>query len=825
MDNREALKTFMTGENFYLQHYLGAHREELNGEHGYTFRVWAPNAQAVHLVGDFTNWIENQIPMVRNDFGVWEVFTNMAQEGHIYKYHVTRQNGHQLMKIDPFAVRYEARPGTGAIVTELPDKKWRDGLWLARRKRWGFVERPVNIYEVHAGSWKRNPDGSPYSFAQLKDELIPYLVEMNYTHIEFMPLMSHPLGLSWGYQLMGYFALEHAYGRPEEFQDFVEECHTHNIGVIVDWVPGHFTINDDALAYYDGTPTFEYQDHNKAHNHGWGALNFDLGKNEVQSFLISCIKHWIDVYHLDGIRVDAVSNMLYLDYDNAPWTPNKDGGNLNYEGYYFLQRLNEVIKLEYPDVMMIAEESSSATKITGMKEIGGLGFDYKWNMGWMNDILRFYEEDPIYRKYDFNLVTFSFMYVFKENYLLPFSHDEVVHGKKSMMHKMWGDRYNQFAGLRNLYTYQICHPGKKLLFMGSEYGQFLEWKSEEQLEWSNLEDPMNAKMKYFTSQLNQFYKDHRCLWEIDTSYDGIEIIDADNRDQSVLSFIRKGKKGEMLVCIFNMVPVERKDFTIGLPVAGIYEEVWNTELEEWGGVWKEHNQTVQTQEGLWKDYEQTLTFTLPAMGAQEDLSGKAKNKAKLQERVGLPVRADVPLVGIVSRLTRQKGFDVVVESLHHILQEDVQIVLLGTGDPAFEGAFSWFAQIYPDKLSTNITFDVKLAQEIYAACDLFLMPSRFEPCGLSQMMAMRYGTLPLVHEVGGLRDTVRAFNPIEGSGTGFSFDNLSPYWLNWTFQTALDLYRNHPDIWRNLQKQAMESDFSWDTACKSYLDLYHSLVN
>ncbi|HET1226346.1 TPA: 1,4-alpha-glucan branching protein GlgB, partial [Streptococcus pneumoniae] len=401
MDNREALKTFMTGENFYLQHYLGAHREELNGEHGYTFRVWAPNAQAVHLVGDFTNWIENQIPMVRNDFGVWEVFTNMAQEGHIYKYHVTRQNGHQLMKIDPFAVRYEARPGTGAILTELPEKKWKDGLWLARRKRWGFEERPVNIYEVHAGSWKRNSDGSPYSFAQLKDELIPYLVEMNYTHIEFMPLMSHPLGLSWGYQLMGYFALEHAYGRPEEFQDFVEECHTHNIGVIVDWVPGHFTINDDALAYYDGTPTFEYQDHNKAHNHGWGALNFDLGKNEVQSFLISCIKHWIDVYHLDGIRVDAVSNMLYLDYDDAPWTPNKDGGNLNYEGYYFLQRLNEVIKLEYPDVMMIAEESSSATKITGMKEIGGLGFDYKWNMGWMNDILRFYEEDPIYRKYDF----------------------------------------------------------------------------------------------------------------------------------------------------------------------------------------------------------------------------------------------------------------------------------------------------------------------------------------------------------------------------------------------------------------------------------------
>ena len=347
MDKRETLRTFMTGENFHLQHYLGAHREELNGEYGYTFRVWAPNAQAVHLVGDFTNWVENQIPMERNEFGVWEVFTSLAHEGQIYKYHITRANGHQLMKIDPLAVRYEARPGTGAILTEIPEKKWKDGLWLARRKRWTFFERPVNIYEVHAGSWKRNPDGSPYSFAQLKDELIPYLVEMNYTHIEFMPLMSHPLGLSWGYQLMGYFALEHAYGRPEEFQDFVEECHLNNIGVIVDWVPGHFTINDDALAYYDGTPTFEYQDHNKAHNYGWGALNFDLGKNEVQSFLISSIKFWIDFYHLDGIRVDAVSNMLYLDYDNAPWTPNKDGGNLNYEGYYFLQRLNDVIKLAH----------------------------------------------------------------------------------------------------------------------------------------------------------------------------------------------------------------------------------------------------------------------------------------------------------------------------------------------------------------------------------------------------------------------------------------------------------------------------------------------
>ena len=615
MDRSTDLWTFGRGDNFHLQEYLGAHKETRGEQEGFTFRVWAPNAQAVDLIGDFTDWEARKIPMVRNEGGVWEVFCSDAKEGDIYKYLVTRQNGHQVQKIDPLALWMEKRPNTGSIIKTIPEKNWKDGLWRARRKKLGFKERPVNIYEVHAGSWKRNEDHSSYTFKQLKDELIPYLVEMNYTHVEFMPVMAHPLGLSWGYQLMGYFALEQTYGSPEEFQDFVEECHLNNIGVIVDWVPGHFIINDDALAYYDGTPTFEYQDEHRAHNYGWGALNFDLGKNQVQSFLISSLKFWIETYHLDGIRVDAVSNMLYLDYDSGPWTPNIDGGNLNYEGVHFLRRLNAIIKNDHPDVMMIAEESSAGQKITGPEEEGGLGFDYKWNMGWMNDILRFYEEDPVYRKYDFNLVTFSFMYAFSENFLLPFSHDEVVHGKKSLMHKMWGDRYNQFAGLRNLLTYQICHPGKKLLFMGSEFGQFLEWKSEEQLEWGNLEDEMNAKMSRFTSQLNHFYKEHKELWEIDDSFDGLEIIDADNRDQSVLSMVRKNRKGDLLVCVFNMAPVERKDFTIGVPVSAVYEEIWNTELEEWGGVWKEHNPTVQSQEGLWKDYEQTLTFTLPALGA------------------------------------------------------------------------------------------------------------------------------------------------------------------------------------------------------------------
>ena len=616
MNLDEAMYTFGTGENFHLQNYLGVH--ELEGEEGFVFRVWAPHAEQIQVIGDFTGWFDEPLDMTKNHIGVWEVSSALPQEGQLYKFLVKRKGGQVVEKMDPFATYLEPRPGTGAVIRKKKTKKWKDGLWMGRRKRFGFQKRPVNIYEAHASSWKLKEDGQPYTFKELKEELIPYLVEMNYTHVEFMPLMAHPLGMSWGYQLMGYFAFEHTYGTPEDFQDFVEACHQNNIGVLVDWVPGHYTQNDDALAYFDGTPTFEYQDHDRAHNYRWGALNFDLGKNQVQSFLISSALYWIENYHIDGIRVDAVSNMLYLDYDEGPWMPNKDGGNRNLEGYGFLQKLNREIKKRYPDVMMVAEESTAATPITQPIEEGGLGFDFKWNMGWMNDILKFYEEDPVYRQYDFNLMTFSFMYCFNENYALPFSHDEVVHGKKSMMHKMWGDRYNQFAGLRNLYTYQLCHPGKKLLFMGSEFGQFLEWKFDYQLEWNNLEDEMNQKMQAFTSHMNGFYKDHKSLWQIDDSYDGIEIIDADNRAESVLSFIRKddkGDKGDFLVCVFNLAPVERQDFTIGLPVAGIYQEVLNTEMEEFGGVWKEGNPETRTQKAKWKDYENTLSFTLPALGA------------------------------------------------------------------------------------------------------------------------------------------------------------------------------------------------------------------
>lgn len=606
-----AEERFLTGENFYVQHFLGVQKETDN----YVFRVWAPNAQQVWLVGDFNQW-DDSLPMTRRDIsGVWEVKTKLPQEGQFYKFKVKQADGKEIMKIDPFAIRFEARPGTAAVIHTVQQKKWKDGLWRGRKKRSNHFNRPMSIYEVHASSWKHHSDGRPYTFGDLKEELIPYLKKMNYTHVEFMPLMEHPLGASWGYQLTGFFALASYYGTPEELQDFVEACHLANIGVFVDWVPGHYCANEDTLPYYDGTPTFEYADRNRAVNNRWGTLHFDLGKPQVQSFLISSALHWIEFFHIDGIRVDAVSSVLYLDYDDGPWTPNHEGGNRNYEGYYFLQKLNAVIKLAHPEVIMMAEESTAQTQITGPIETGALGFDYKWNMGWMNDILRFYQMDPLYRKDHFNLITFSFMYMFNENYLLALSHDEVVHGKKSLMHKMWGDRYKQFAHLRNLYAFMTAHPGKKLLFMGSEWGQFLEWKYDHGLEWVDLDDSMNLKMQHFTQTLNELYKTERSLWELDYLPETIEWIDADNKQDSILTFMRKGKtRKDFVIVVVNLAPVEREKFAIGVPYEGEYQEIFNTELEEFGGTWVENNPNQKTLAIPFKAFDYQIQTVVPALG-------------------------------------------------------------------------------------------------------------------------------------------------------------------------------------------------------------------
>lgn len=611
---KQQAQKFLTGENFYAQKFLGCH-PDLENDDAYFFRVWAPNARAVYLVADFTDWY-NGAAMTKDDFtGIWSVKLQ-ASSGQFYKFRVIRADGSEMIKIDPFATQMELRPGDAAVIPVNNEKKWRDGLWLGRNKRANPFKRPLNIYEVHVNSWRQHKDGSFYTWPELQAELIPYVKDLGYTHIEFMPLTEYPLDASWGYQTIGYFALTSRFGPLTDFQNFVEACHLENIGVFMDWVPGHFCANEDTLPYFDGTPQFEYADPDRARNVGWGTLNFDLGKPQVQSFLISSLLYFLETFHLDGIRVDAVSNMIYRDFDQGPFTLNHDGGNENYEGTHFLKKMNAVAHLYHPHALMIAEESTHEIKVTGPIETGALGFDYKWNMGWMNDVLRFFEMDPLYRGEHLSLMTFSFMYTFNENYILPLSHDEVVHGKKSLMHKMWGDRYRQKAQLRNLFTFMMMHPGKQLNFMGNEWGQFLEWKFAESLEWVDLEDELNQKTRHFTATLNALYRQEKACFEIDHDPAGLEIIDADNLSQTVLSFIRHGAlKKDFLIAIFNFTPVERQHFKIGVPYPGTYGEILNSEMSEFGGTFTKGNPEMVSTTAPFKQFNHVIDLLVPAFGA------------------------------------------------------------------------------------------------------------------------------------------------------------------------------------------------------------------
>lgn len=604
---------FNTGKSFKSYGFLGCHVQD-NGQT--TFNVWAPNAKSVALVGDFNDWNDAKLDKVGTT-GIWHGSFEGVSPGDLYKFAVTGPNGERNLKIDPYATQFEKKPGDAAVVPSSSNHRWHDGLWLGRRKRSNPSQRPINIYEVHLGSWKRHDDDSYYSYSEMADELIPYVKAMGYSHIELMPIMEHLLDASWGYQQLGYFAVTSRFGKMDDFLKFVDKCHLANIGVIVDWVPGHFIRNYDALYQYDGTPTFEYQDENRANNSRWGAWNFDLGKSQVHSFLISSAMYWIEQCHLDGLRVDAVSNMLYLDYDDGKeGLTNKYGDNHNLEGIEFLQLLNETIHTEHPDTLMIAEESSAYAGVTDSVEQGGLGFDYKWNLGWMHDTLKFFEMDPLYRHDNFNLLTFAFVYMYNEKFILPFSHDEVVHGKKSLMHKMPGDRYNQFANLRTMMTYLMAFPGKKLTFMGSEWGQFLEWRDWSQLEWVDLKDPMNNKMHEFTQLLNQIYHEQRPMWEQDYVPEGLSYTNTDDAESSTMGFIRQGKKKrQFTVAAFNFVPVERQDYRIGVPFAGEYELLLNTEDERFGGTWTKLQTHFVADATPYKGQPASFTVTLPAMGA------------------------------------------------------------------------------------------------------------------------------------------------------------------------------------------------------------------
>ena len=544
------------------------------------------------------------------------MFTDELKEGDIYKYNVVGCDGVSRLKSDPYGTFSELRPKTASIVYENKNYKWKDKKYLDKKKNKISNQEPMNIYEAHLGSWKRKWDGGFFSFEELY-EMIEYVKDMGYTHIELMPIVEYPLDMSWGYQSVGYYATTSRHGKPHEFKAFVDKCHEYGLGIILDFAYSHFCKDIHGLYKFDGSPQFEYEDPLKAENLGWGTVHFDLGKPEVNSFLLSNVMYWFKEFHIDGIRVDAVSSILYLDYDIGDWRPNQYGGRENIEGINFLRRLNEVVYKNIENPIVIAEESTSWPMVTAPTYLGGLGFSYKWNMGWMNDTLKYMELDPIYRKYHHDLITFSFMYAFSENFILPLSHDEVVHGKKSLLDKMSGDEWQRFASLRLLYSYYMVHPGKKLLFMGSEFGQGLEWRYAYGLEWELLEREQHIKMKDFVRDLNYLYKDEKSLYEIDNSYEGFDFIDPHNEEQSIVTLMRKGKdENEFLICVLNFTPVVHYDYNVGVPYLGEYEEIFNSDDEKyWGSNQTMKKDTLHAIDEKWHNKPYHIRIKVPPLGA------------------------------------------------------------------------------------------------------------------------------------------------------------------------------------------------------------------
>ena len=525
-------------------------------------------------------------------------------------------DGVSRLKSDPYGTFSELRPKTASIVYESKNYKWKDKKYLDKKKNKISNQEPMNIYEAHLGSWKRKWDGGFFSFEELY-EMIEYVKDMGYTHIELMPIVEYPLDMSWGYQSVGYYATTSRHGKPHEFKAFVDKCHEYGLGIILDFAYSHFCKDIHGLYKFDGSPQFEYEDPLKAENLGWGTVHFDLGKPEVNSFLLSNVMYWFKEFHIDGIRVDAVSSILYLDYDIGDWRPNQYGGRENIEGINFLRRLNEVVYKNIENPIVIAEESTSWPMVTAPTYLGGLGVSYKWNMGWMNDTLKYMELDPIYRKYHHDLITFSFMYAFSENFILPLSHDEVVHGKKSLLDKMSGDEWQRFASLRLLYSYYMVHPGKKLLFMGSEFGQGLEWRYAYGLEWELLEREQHIKMKDFVRDLNYLYKDEKSLYEIDNSYEGFDFIDPHNEEQSIVTLMRKGKdENEFLICVLNFTPVVHYDYNVGVPYLGEYEEIFNSDDEKyWGSNQTMKKDTLHAIDEKWHNKPYHIRIKVPPLGA------------------------------------------------------------------------------------------------------------------------------------------------------------------------------------------------------------------
>ena len=592
--------------------FLGCHAQNRDGVDGFVFRTWAPRAQSVRVTGDFNFWNEEDLPMQPVGCGVWEAFSRFAQPGQRYKLCIKTKDGRTVYKTDPYGNRCGVLPDTASIIEAEDGFVWHDGLYRARRRQEKILNRPVNIYEVHAGSWKRHEDGSVLSFRELAQQLVPYVRDMGYTHIELLPVMEYPYDPSWGYQITCYYAPTHRYGAPEDLKYFIDEAHRAGIGVILDWVPAHFPKDANGLYEFDGTCCYELSDPTMNEHPDWTTRIYDYGKPEVRSFLISNACYWISQFHADGIRVDAVASMLYLDYNRPNYKPNRFGGRENLEAIDFLRQLNAAAFQTEPAVMMIAEESTAFPLITKPDYDGGLGFLFKWNMGWMNDMLQYMSLDPLYRKGDHNALTFSMTYAFSENFILPLSHDEVVHGKCSLIGKMPGNYDDKFNNLRVLYAYQMAHPGKKLNFMGSEFAQFIEWNFKQGLDWLLLGYEKHQKMQQFVKTLNRFYLENRELWEVDTGWDGYEWIEPDDRDRSVIAFRRKDRKGRELVVVCNFCPVLRENYRLGLPKQGWYVPVLNTDDEAFGG-YGFAPETVRTEKKPSHGQMQSGLFRVPPM--------------------------------------------------------------------------------------------------------------------------------------------------------------------------------------------------------------------